>query len=310
MSTLALSAFKFFACFVLATTPIPALSAEIHCPGNVASLPFHLVNRHQMIVAVSVNQSGPYNFLLDTGTQVTMVDPSLASALHLNTEGEAVVASAGMHASASFAQLDQLEAGSHAVSNQKVLVYDLRNLQATGLEMIRGVLGEDFLERFDMLIDNAHNLLCLDDSDAMRREVKGSHIPLLAPAETGDGSALPRSLIVLARLSDGMRPVRLKLDSGANMPFLYHPSEYMALGLFHGASLHGGGANGTQRTFTALPPQDMKVGSVEIAKVPFITLAGAQKDSRTSDFDGLLTMGLFRRVFICHIDHFAVLDPF
>jgi hypothetical protein len=35
----------------------------------------------------------------------------------------------------------------------------------------------------------------------------------------------------------------------------------------------------------------------------------AQKDSRTSDFDGLLTMGLFRRVFICHKDHFAVLDP-
>jgi hypothetical protein len=83
----------------------------------------------------------------------------------------------------------------------------------------------------------------------------------------------------------------------------------MALGLFHGASLHGGGANGAQRTFTALPPQTVKMGSVEMSKVPFITLAGAQKDTRTSDFDGLLTMGLFKRVFIDHADHFAVLDP-
>jgi hypothetical protein len=83
----------------------------------------------------------------------------------------------------------------------------------------------------------------------------------------------------------------------------------MALGLFKGASLHGGGANGAQRTFTALPPQNVKIGSVEMSRVPFVTLAGVQKDSRTSNFDGLLTLGLFKRVFIDHINHFAVLDP-
>jgi aspartyl protease len=299
--------FKGLASLVLAATIVSTLSAETHCPGNVASVPFHLANRHQMIVNVSVNHSGPYSFLLDTGTQTTMVDTSLANELRLSTEGAAQVASVGVHAPASFAQLDHLEAGSHAIVNQKVLVYDLQNLQASGIQ-IQGVLGEDFLEHFDMLIDNAHNLLCLDDSAEMRGEVKGSHIPLLVPTQTTDGT-LPKSLIISARLSDGMRPVRLKLDSGTNVPFLYNISEYMALGLFRGVSLHGGGANGSQRTFTALPPQNMKIGSVEISKVPFITLAGAQKDSRTSDFDGLLTLGLFRRVFICHSDHFAVLDP-
>jgi hypothetical protein len=298
---------KGFASLVLAATIVSTLSAETHCPGNVASLPFHLANRHQMIVDVSVNHSGPYSFLLDTGTQITMVDLALANELKLSKQGEAEVASVGVHASASFAQLDRLAAGHQAVANQKVLVYDLQNLQVPGIN-IQGVLGEDFLEHFDMLIDNAHSLLCLDDSAAMRGDVKGSHVPLLAPTLTADGSPLPKSLIISARLSDGMRPVRLKLDSGTNVPFLYNTSEYMALGLFRGASLHGGGASGSQ-TFTALPPQNMKIGSVEISKVPFITLASAQKDSRTSDFDGLLTLGLFRRVFICHADHFAVLDP-
>ncbi|MGA2538714.1 MAG: retropepsin-like aspartic protease, partial [Terracidiphilus sp.] len=234
--------FKGFASFALAATIVSSLSAETRCPGNVASVPFHLVNRHQIILPVSVNHSGPYNFLLDTGTQITMVDPSLAAELHLATQGEAVVASVGTHASASYSELDTLEAGSHAVSNQKVLVYDLNNLQATGLD-IQGVLGEDFLEQFDMLIDNAHSLVCLDDSAAMRAEVKGSHVALVDPAEKANGST-PNSLIVVAKLSDGMRPVRLKLDSGSNVPFLYNTSDYMALGLFHGASLHGGGANG------------------------------------------------------------------
>jgi hypothetical protein len=104
-----------------------------------------------------------------------------------------------------------------------------------------------------------------------------------------------------------MRPVRLKLDSGTNVPFLYNISEYMALGAYRGASLTGG-ANGAQRIYTALPPQNVKIGSVELARVLFVTLAGAQKDHRTSDFDGLLTLGLFRRVFVAHADHFAIFD--
>ena len=87
-----MSAFKWFASFVLATTIVPALPADPHCPGNVASVPLQLTNSHQMIVAVSVNHSGPYNFLLDTGTQMTMVDPFLAAELHLNTQGSAGVA--------------------------------------------------------------------------------------------------------------------------------------------------------------------------------------------------------------------------
>jgi hypothetical protein len=298
--------FKGLASLVLAATIVSTLSAETHCPGNVASVPFRIANRHQMIVPVSINHAGPFSFLLDTGTQMTMVDPALAAALHMESTGKAEVASVGMQAAASFAQAALLEAGSRSAANQKVLVYDLTNLQATGLN-IRGVLGEDFLGQFDMLIDNGHSLLCLDDSVAMRAEVKGSRIPLQAQAT--DGSVLASSLIVVARLSDGMRPVRLKLDSGSNVNFLYNTGEYMALGLFRGASWHVGGANVAQAAFTGLPPQNMKIGSVEIPKVLFITQAGAQKDSRTSDFDGLLTTGLFRRVFICHTDHYAVLDP-
>jgi hypothetical protein len=260
-----------------------------------------------MIVPVSVNRSGPYNFLLDTGTQITMLDPSLVSKLHLNTQGTAVVASVGSHASASYAQLDVIDVGSHSWVNHKVLEYDLKNLQATGLD-IHGVLGEDFLEQFDMLIDNAHRILCLDDSGAMRSDMKGQHIPLVIAPQTGVGVALPSTLIILARLSDGMRPVRLKLDSGTNASFLYNTSQYMTLGPLRGASLYGG-ENGSQRTFIALPPQHVKIGSLELPQVTFVTLAGVQKDSHTTEFDGLLTLGIFKKVFISHVYRFAVLDP-
>jgi hypothetical protein len=53
-----------------------------------------------------------------------------------------------------------------------------------------------FLEHFDMLIDYAHRLVCLDNSAVMRTEVKGPHIALLTPAQTPDGSPLPKLLII------------------------------------------------------------------------------------------------------------------
>jgi Aspartyl protease len=291
----------------LATIPLPMLRAEPHCPGNVASVPFRLVNRHQIIVAVSINHSGPYNFLVDTGAEITTVDPSLAADLHLATQGATVVAGVGFNAPGSFAQLDLLEAGSHAVAKQTVLVYDLQNFKSADLT-IRGILGEDFLEQFDMLIDNAHSLLCLDDSAAMRREVKGPHIALLTPAQSPDGKPLPKALILSASLSDKMPPVRLKLDSGANAPLLFNVSQFMPLGFRPGASMDGVGLNGSKLSFAALTPHDLKIGPLSFPRVSFLTIASTHKDFTTKDYVGLLTMGLFKRVFINHTDHFAILD--
>ena len=196
--------FSWLASFVLAATIASTLSAETHCPGNVASVPVHLVNRYQIMLAVSINHSGPYNFILDTGTEITMIHPSLAAELHLSTQGPAEVVGAGFHESASLVQLDQIEAESHALVNKEVMVYDFDSLGSSDLR-IRGILGEDFLGHFDLLIDNARSLLCLDDSSSMRAAVKGRHIALVTPAPTTDGAQSSRAFIVAARLSDGIR---------------------------------------------------------------------------------------------------------
>jgi hypothetical protein len=296
---------KWFGSVVLATAMVSALNAETSCPGNVDSLPFRFVNHHLIIVRVSVNHAGPHNFLLDTGTQVTMVDPSLVAELHLELAGKAVVAGVNSDQSAAYASLDLLETGSHSIANQRVLVYDLQN-RAVALD-IQGVLGEDFLEHFDVLIDNLHRLLCLDSSGAMRAGLTGPHIPLILPSKVTAGSALPKLVIVEARLSDAMRPVRLMLDSGANGAILFNTSGYLAPRQM--GHLQGTGVDGRGLIFSTLPLQDVKIGSVRLLGVPFVSLAGTQKDSRAKGFDGVLTLGLFRRVFIAHADHFAVLEP-
>ena len=303
-----MTTFKWLASFVLATAFVSALLAESHCPGNVESLPFRLVNRHQIVLPVFINHAGTYDFLLDTGTDTTIVGPSLAAELHLRTQGSAVISGAGFNASGSFAQLDLLQAGAHDVANQEVLVYGLMNFRFVD-SRIRGILGEDFLEHFDVLIDNGHKLLCLDDSGAMRAKIKGPHVELVAASETQDAERLTGPLIVTARLSDGTVPVRLKLDSGTNAPFLYNTSGHRAPISVGGGSVVGSGADGDEKVFSALPPQDLKIGSVRLAGVTFMTLAHPLKDSDRKEFDGLMSIDLFRRVFINHREHYVVLEP-
>jgi hypothetical protein len=287
-----------FASLVLVATIVSAPAAETHCPGNVASLPFRFVNGQQIVLPVSINHTGPYNFLLDSGTQSTIIALTLAAALHLDTQGAAVVAGVGSRKS--FAQVDLIEVGAHVVANQKVIVYDLEKLDSADLH-----LQGNFLEHFNVLIDNANRLLCLDNSATTCAEVKGSRIPLLARAEA-DGGGL---LIITASLSAGLRPVRLLLDSGANVAILFNTFEYMALQLSYNEQVRGSGVDGMQRIFSALPPQDVNIGSLEVPQVHFIGLAGIRKDVRIKGFDGDLPTGLFRRVFIDNGDHFAVLEP-
>jgi hypothetical protein len=86
------------------------------------------------------------------------------------------------------------------LAKQKVLVFDFQNPHAIDLHF-RGVLGEDFLSQFDMLIDNDHSLLCLDDSSAMAADVKGPHIALAAPAQAANRMPALRTLIMVARLA-------------------------------------------------------------------------------------------------------------
>jgi hypothetical protein len=167
---------------LLIATFIPAtLNAETGCPANITAIPFHNVNRYEMIVEVSINHSGPYDFLFDTGTQVTVVDQSLASELHLAAKGKAAVAGISFQGPAAFAQLDDVELGDHAATNQGVLIYDMTRLQSAGFA-IRGLLGADFLSRFDVLINHALKVVCVDDTGAMLHGVNGEQVAGVTPA--------------------------------------------------------------------------------------------------------------------------------
>jgi hypothetical protein len=304
-----MSVIKCVASMSLAAIILPALHAEPHCPGNVAGLPFRFVQRSLIVVPVVINHSGPYDFVVDTGTRLTSVDPLLAAELHLKTQGSIRVDGVGFSTDASFAYLDSLEAGLHSVANHPVVVEDLKLLRTVDLH-VRGIIGGDFLKHFDVLIDYNHSMLCLDTTKGMQAAMKGEHIALVKPPQTPDEVPLTTLLVVPVHLSGfaGQR-LLLTLDSGANASFLFNHSAYLVPGLLKTPQRNGYAVDGVTRGFSILYPQRMQIGSLEIQQVSFAAPADFAKNDLTSTQDGLLSTVLFRRVFISYTDRFVVLDP-
>jgi Aspartyl protease len=172
---------KWLAAASLAVVVFPvALSSSLwaephYCPGNVASIRPRFTGRSLIAVPVMLDSTGPYDFVVDTGAQITTIDPRLAAELHPKPLGATHVTGVGSYSQASYAQLASLQAGTYSIKDPLVLVQDMQQIQQTD-PRIRGILGSNFLEHFDLLIDYEHRVLCLDDSREMQQKVMGERM--------------------------------------------------------------------------------------------------------------------------------------
>ena len=286
----------------LANLSLPILQAKSRCPGGAASVTPRFVQRALIVIPVRINQTGPYDFVVDTGSQITVIDPLLAAELDLKPRGTVGLVSVASYAHGSITVLDTLEAASHVVEKPLAVVQDLGQIRAAA-SRIRGVLGENFLAHFDLLIDYGDKLLCLDETSAMRESVHGEHIPLVSPQDPASELPFTERLVVSVHLSGaGTRPTLLQLDSGSDGLILYARREETKLRLLERATLQG------QQAFAVLPPQDMRIGSRTLSRVSFVTPLRPGKDLPGRQEDGLLPTLLFQRVFISASDHYVVFD--
>ena len=298
----------FLVSVTLATVTLPTLLAESHCPAGIASVTPRFVQRALIVIPVRINQKGPFDFMVDTGSQVTVVDPSLAEQLGLKSQGTVGLVTVASYVHASLTLPDTLEAASHVVEKPLVVVQDLGPIQAAD-PRIRGVLGENFLAHFDLLIDYPHKLLCFDETGAMRESVRGERIPLVTLQHPESEVPFTERLVVPVHLSGtGNRQILLQLDSGSDGLILYAGNEANS-GLLKQATLQGSGVSKAQRAFAVLPAQDMQIGTHTLSHVYFVTPVSVEQNVPAMETDGLLPTMLFQRVFINSFDHYVVFDP-
>jgi len=269
---------------------------------NIVTAKIRLDDLSMIIVPVSINGSGPYDFLLDTGSSKTIVDQKLAEQLALPRVSEKTVV--GMLASSRMpvVHIDSLSVAGASVPGGDIYASDH---PATVTGKVRGVLGEDFLQNFDLLIDYGHQSIRLEAPlGSMAETALGEHLPLQLSG-TFHGRPTSKRLVLSGHIPElGDKPMTLLLDSGANRLILFQSS--LGAGSNQQESVRAGNFNQWVSSSAATRP--VRFLSLGSNSVPNLTVIALDRRAEV-DTDGLVPTSLFQSIFISHQGKFAILNP-
>jgi hypothetical protein len=274
---------------------LPAVSAA-QVRQATKMVQFGLRDGYLMIVQAMVNGAGPFNFLLDTGTTRTVIDPGLARQLQLPVIGETLLTSVSDERLDQLVQLRDVEVGEASVSGLGVVVDKLswQKMLAPG---IRGLLGEDFLSRFDILIDYKKHLLRFGGPAPTGERCRFETIGHYRDLPTTD-----RLLIESESTDLSGGKVQLQLDTGAKTLELFpvrrdsFPSQPWG-----GFMATSSGANG----ITIFSNITIKFGTTMVRGLKVVQ----SRHGIAFDAVGLLPASIFHRIYISHSGGFVVLNP-
>jgi len=112
-------------CCATLVTALPAVAAS-----NPNVVPVRLLRGYLMIAQVSINDRGPFEFLVDTGSNTTLLDPGLAAELNLHAKDRLQLTSLANAAAVPRYFLGKLTVGTLSLSNLEALAAPLPELRA------------------------------------------------------------------------------------------------------------------------------------------------------------------------------------
>jgi hypothetical protein len=143
------------------------------------SIPFELVLKH-ILVKLSINNSSPMAFILDTGDKYAIVDLDRAKQLGLTLQGDLQSGGAGaavLHGA--YVQGSSFTIpGLSGFSQPITLAFPLKSLEAALGHEVDGVIGEDFINEFVIEIDYQSHVVRLYDKGTFRYSGPGMSIPM------------------------------------------------------------------------------------------------------------------------------------
>lgn len=183
---------------ILGSTPAPLSAPETSADETVqAEADMHA----RMTIDVAVHGVGPYRFLIDTGSQRTVVSTTLAGSLGLAHGPQVRVMGIAGVSDVGTAQVDSIDIGPRSFYDLTVPLLESRNIGADG------ILGTDSLQHQRVLLDFAHNTIRIGDP----RALGGSReFEIVVQARKRSGR-----LILTNAIIDGVR-TDVVVDTGAS----------------------------------------------------------------------------------------------
>lgn len=254
-----------------------------------------------MVVSVSINDRGPFDFLIDTGTNTTLIDPQLAAELGLQAKDRLKLASLASATDVPRYYFQTFRVGPASVSNQEALAVLLPQLTALD-HKIRGVLGMNFLLQFSFRLDYEHRILELYPFPESAQVPAGLRVPV----EINES----RLLIQVASEASPSGSWKLALDSGIAQFLVFQDRISSA------SERSCGKANCLMQVATNLADHrastillhDVSLAGVQLPEIPGVVLRNdLQKPSDLQD--GLLPAAPFRSVFFDRTNATVIFSP-
>ncbi len=260
---------KFFVPVFVMMWILPAAAADRSRPP----VPIHVDQHGGILVAVRVNDAGPFAFVLDTGAARSIVSDDLAGELGAPVVARSEVVTAAGSEMRLVVRLASIVLASSRVDDVLAPVVPAVRLSLLG-RGVRGLLGQDFLSAFNYTLDYRRGRLTWDEA-----------VTCDAPGAVRMAAAEGR--FVMALEDERGAPLRMVPDSGAEVAVLFRAPGQSSSGAT--ARVSGLAAGDRRARVAALPA--VRLGSVTLRDVQAVVAERADPHA-----DGLLPLHKFSAV--------------
>jgi predicted aspartyl protease len=271
-----------------------AMSGAVQNLWAQSEVRFRLVN-HLIVISLKSSQAGPFDFVLDTGADTTVVDPSIASRLSFVPLGGIRQTTLSSVQTVTRGSIPSLSAGSVQIDNVDVLIQDLSVLRRIDAH-IEGIAGQNFLSHFNYLLDYRKHVIRIELSSEIQDTLDGDHVSIDAREN--------RMMVASEAESRGATGLRLLLDSGANSLVLL-PRAVQALDL----PKQDSGFELTSSGKVELHTSRVRVLTVGSQRLHDVTAALLAKEPGERIGDGILPTALFQALYINNRQGYVVFNP-
>jgi hypothetical protein len=185
-------------------------------------------------IPVLVNNSGPFNFIFDTGAGRTVVAKRLADELRVRMLGTDTITGPAGEMTVEVGRTETISVGDLTANELDVTVADLSHLAALGVE-VDGVLGVNYFGAHTVRLDTQAGTLEIGTDFTVDADRGDSIMFSLAPL---------KPLILVPALVNGSGPYSFGLDTGAVASILSPTTADMA-SVSNREAAEGIGANGS-----------------------------------------------------------------
>jgi predicted aspartyl protease len=257
------------------------------------------------IVKVSINGNGPYDFVLDTGANTTLVKRELLLKLNIPVRETVTVTTSVGESKYQCAIAQSIE-----IAGLSVEGLEINTLEGDepGLPrgQVQGILGENFLRHFDLLIDNKQHTLVLDRESSLEDTLSGEHLRFLAFGSYQSDSTPNRIVVQLKVPSLLLKPLFFVIDSGASSAVIYPVAGGVALRAMQNSQ--PGIMRGLDESRTCgVQTTTLELGTGSFRGIDVVACEGLTRNKM--DSDGLLPTRIFQQFFISHRGGYVIANP-